>query len=236
MEWHRQAVEKAMRVLLIEDNVRLAGFVALGLDKAGFAVDVMHTAADAQAALGATRYDVVVLDIGLPDVSGLSILTGLRERGDSIPVLILSARDGIDDRVGALNRGADDYLLKPFAMEELVARLRALLRRPGDSLDSVLVRGNVAFDSSTREVRVGGEPVSLSRRERDALELLLRRFGKVVTKDAIEAAIYAFDDELSSNAIEVLIHRLRKRMMQAGATVHVHTLRGVGYLLSDRVP
>ncbi len=225
-----------MRVLLIEDNTRLAGFVALGLDKAGFAVDVMHTAADAEAALAAARYDVVVLDIGLPDASGLTILAGLRGRGDSIPVLVLSARDGIEDRVGALNRGADDYVLKPFAMEELVARLRALLRRPGDSLDSVLVHGNVAFDSTTREVRVADGPIALSRRERDALELLLRRFGKVVSKDSIEAAIYAFDDELTSNAIEVLIHRLRKRMQQAGATVHVHTLRGIGYLLSDRAP
>jgi len=225
-----------MRVLLIEDNLRLAGFVALGLDKAGFAVDAMHSAADAEAALAAARYDVVVLDIGLPDASGLSVLAGLRGRGEPVPVLVLSARDGVEDRVGALNRGADDYLLKPFAMEELVARLRALLRRPGESLDAVLNRGNVAFDTTTREVAVAGEPISLSRRERDALELLMRRFGKVVSKDAIEAAIYAFDDELTSNAIEVLIHRLRKRMQQAGATVHVHTLRGIGYLLSERAP
>ncbi len=225
-----------MRVLLIEDNLRLAGFVALGLDKAGFAVDAMHSAADAEAALAAARYDVVVLDIGLPDASGLSVLAGLRARGEPVPVLVLSARDGVEDRVGALNRGADDYLLKPFAMEELVARLRALLRRPGESLDAVLNRGNVAFDTTTREVRVADEPISLSRRERDALELLMRRFGKVVSKDAIEAAIYAFDDELTSNAIEVLIHRLRKRMQQAGATVHVHTLRGIGYLLSERAP
>ncbi|MDR3440116.1 response regulator transcription factor [Telmatospirillum sp.] len=225
-----------MRLLLIEDNDRLAGFIAAGLGKAGFAVDQVATAADGEAALRSMRYEVVILDLGLPDADGLTVLAALRGRGDSTSVIVLTARDGVGDRVAGLNQGADDYLLKPFAMEELIARVRVQLRRPGGNLGLCLTQGNLLFDTVARQTRVAGQPLVLTRRELDALEVLMRRAGRVVSKVAIEEAIYAFGEELESNAIEVLIHRLRKRLQSAGADVVIQTLRGVGYLLADKTP
>lgn len=221
-----------MRILIVEDNRRLAALIARGCEKAGFAADTCHVLEGAQAALGTARYDIVVLDLGLPDGDGLDLLAGLRRAGSELPVLVLTARDALEARVEGLNAGADDYLLKPFAMEELVARLRALLRRPGQALGRMLVAGNVSFDTVAREVSIGGVAAAFSRRETDLLEILLRRQGRVVPKDAIEESLYAFGDEVSSNSIEVAIHRLRKRLGDAGADVEVHTLRGIGYLLS----
>lgn len=225
-----------MRILLIEDNSRLVGLVLVGLDKAGFAVDAYGTAAEGKAALAATPYDAVILDLGLPDEDGMSVLAELRGQRNDTPVLILTARDGIDDRVRGLNEGADDYLLKPFAMEELVARLRAMLRRPGGTLGIILTQGNLEFDSAGREARIDGEALPLSRRELDALELLMRRAGRVVAKAALEEALYRSGEEIASNAIEVLIHRLRKQLAKADASIFIHTLRGIGYLLSDKAP
>jgi DNA-binding response OmpR family regulator len=152
-----------------------------------------------------------------------------------IPVLILTARDGVHDRVEGLNSGGDDYLLKPFAMEELVARMRALLRRPGGVLGLTLKAGNLSFDTTAREVRVAGKTVGASRREMAVLEQLLRRLGRVVPKELIGESIYGFDEDVSANSVEVHISRLRKRLDQAGANVTVHTIRGVGYLLSEDV-
>lgn len=225
-----------MRLLLIEDNDRLSSFVAAGLDKAGFSVDRVSCAADGFVALRGMRYDTVILDLGLPDADGLTVLTALRRDGDMTPVIVLTARDGVGDRVRGLNLGADDYLLKPFAMEELVARIRVLLRRPGGNLGLTLAQGNVTFDTMAREVRVSGQPLVLGRRELDALEVLMRRAGRVVSKAAIEDALYAFGDEVESNTIEVLVHRLRKRMQAAGADVLIQTLRGVGYFLAEKTP
>ena len=222
-----------MRILLVEDNVRLAESVRLGLEKDGFVVDCFGTVEDADAALRSTPYDSVVLDLGLPDGDGLEVLKKLRSRKNTTPVLILTARDGVSDRVQGLNAGADDYLLKPFALEELVARIRALLRRPGGALGLTLTAGNLSFDSSSREVRVSDMPISISRREMGVLEQLLRRFNRVVPKDVIEEKLYGFDDEVTSNSVEVHISRLRKRLSGAGATVKIHTLRGVGYILSE---
>ena len=221
-----------MRLLVIEDNRRLAALIGKGCEKAGFAVDACHDLDTARAALGTARYDVAVLDLGLPDGDGLDLLSSVRKAGNELPVLVLTARDTVGARVEGLNAGADDYLLKPFAMEELVARLRALLRRPGQALGRTLVAGNVEFDTVAREVSVAGASIAFSRRETDLLEILLRRQGRVVAKEAIEESLYAFDDEVSSNTIEVAVHRLRKRMGEAGANVEVHTLRGIGYLLS----
>lgn len=222
-----------MRLLLIEDNRRLAALTAEGLGKAGFAVDLVHSAEDASAALAVAGFDAVLLDLGLPDTDGLTLLSALRARADATPVLILTARDGVDDRVRGLNLGADDYLVKPFALEELVARIRALLRRPGAALGMVLQQGNLAFDSAARLASVAGRPLDLSRRELDALELLLRRAGRVVSKAALENGLYGFGEEVGSNAVEVLIHRLRKRLLAAGATAGVQTLRGIGYILTE---
>ena len=221
-----------MRLLLIEDHERFAVFVKEGLEKGGFTVDAVNCAGDGDAAMGTVDYDAVVLDLGLPDQDGLDILKKWREDGDVTPVLILTARDAVEDRVKGLNAGADDYMLKPFAMEELVARVRALLRRPGGVLGTVLQEGNIEFDTTAREVRINEKTVSISRREMEVLEQLLRRKGRVVPKDVLEDKIYGFDEEVSSNSVEVHVSRLRKRLIGAGADVSVHTIRGVGYLLS----
>jgi DNA-binding response OmpR family regulator len=222
-----------MRLLLVEDNARLAEFVRASLAHEGFVVDVLALAEEATAALATTPYDVVVLDLGLPDADGTMVLQRLRARGSATPVLILTARDGVADRVAGLNAGADDYLLKPFAVEELVARLRAVLRRPGAALGRNLGAGNLRYDSLTRAVQVGGVPLILSRRELDILELLLRRAGHVVSKADIEENLYGHDDDIASNSVEVGIHRLRRRLAEAGGSVTITTLRGIGYLLAE---
>jgi DNA-binding response OmpR family regulator len=222
-----------MRVLLIEDNAKLASVVQIGLEKEGFAVDAFTTLSEGEAALSTVRYDAAILDLGLPDGDGISLLKRLRERGSTIPVLILTARDGVHDRVEGLNSGGDDYLLKPFAMEELVARVRALLRRPGGALGLTLKAGNLSFDTTAREMRINGHAVAISRREMAVLEQLLRRLGRVVPKEVIGESIYCFDEDVSANSIEVHISRLRKRLDKAGASITVHTIRGVGYLLSE---
>lgn len=222
-----------MRILLVEDNDRLAELVSKGLKAGGFAVDHFPTVADADAALMAVDYQVVVLDLGLPDGDGIDLLKAVRKRGLGTPVLVLTARHGVEHRVNGLNAGADDYVLKPFDMDELLARVRAILRRPEQTLGVQLTCGKICLDSVTREFTVNGEPVAVPRRETDMLEQLLRRAGRVVAKRALEDGLYGFDDEISSNSVEVLMSRLRKRLQQAEAGVAIHTLRGVGYMLME---
>lgn len=223
-----------MRLLLIEDNQRLADYLATALQNGGFAIDHVSTTADADGLLATTHYDTLLLDLGLPDNDGLVWLGDQRRRQMTRPVLVLTARDSLEDLVAGLNQGADDYLRKPFELDELIARIRALLRRPGEALGVKLTAGNVMLDTSDRQVAINGVVVEFGRREMDGLELLMRRAGRVVPKSAIEDAIYSFGDDLASNAIEVLVHRIRRRMQEAGADMHIHTLRGVGYVLSDK--
>jgi DNA-binding response OmpR family regulator len=223
-----------MRLLLIEDNLRLADYLSTALRNGGFAVDHVSTTADAEGALATTRYDTLLLDLGLPDKDGLIWLGDQRRSQMTRPVLVLTARDSVEDLVAGLNQGADDYLRKPFDLDELIARVRALLRRPGEALGVNLAVGNVTLDTSAREVIIDGLPVEFGRREIDGLEILMRRAGRVVPKSAIEEAIYSFGEDLSSNAIEVLVHRIRRRMQEAGADMYIHTLRGVGYVLSGK--
>jgi DNA-binding response OmpR family regulator len=223
-----------MRLMLVEDNFQLADFLKSSLGKAGFAVHSAGTAEAARAALESTRYDAVVVDLGLPDADGIILIEELRAKGDSTPAMILTARDGLRDRVDGLDKGADDYLAKPFATEELIARLRALLRRPGNVLGRQLSCANLSFDTSTREVLVSGAIAALSRREISLLELLMRRSGRVVPKQAIEESLYGLDDGLASNSVEVLVHRLRRRLAALGAEVNIVTLRGIGYVLTDQ--
>jgi DNA-binding response OmpR family regulator len=223
-----------MRLLLIEDNQRLADYLTTALENGGFAVDHVGTTGDADGAIATTHYDTLLLDLGLPDMDGLVWLAEQRRRQMTRPVLVLTARDSLEDLVAGLNQGADDYLRKPFELGELIARVRALLRRPGEALGVTLTAGNMTFDTSCREIAVNGVPVEFGRREMDGLELLMRRLGRVVPKSAIEDAIYSFGEDLASNAIEVLVHRIRRRLQEAGADMHIHTLRGVGYVLSDK--
>jgi DNA-binding response OmpR family regulator len=223
-----------MRLLIVEDEARIAELVRNGLTRAGFTVDTAANAADARAALEVGSYDAAILDLGLPDGDGLDVLAEARRAGQTIPFLLLTARDTVDDRVLGLNAGADDYLIKPFAMDELVARTKALLRRPGLALGVTMEAGNIAFDSVGREVRVAGRPLPLPRRELDVLEHLVRRVGRVVPKAVLEDRLYGQDEELESNAIPVHVSHLRRKLIGAGATLEIHTIRGVGYLLEEK--
>ena len=171
-----------MRLLVIEDEDRLSGILKSKLGEIGFTVDIAHSAEDAGLALELINYDAAVLDLGLPDGDGLAVLTAARRAGKALPILILTARDAVEDRVAGLNAGADDYLAKPFAMSELVARIKALLRRPGGVLGMTLEAGNVRLDTIGRELAIGGIPVRLSRRELAILEQMMRRFGRIVPK------------------------------------------------------
>jgi len=220
-----------MRVLLIEDNEKLAKFTVKGLEAAGFTADWLANGTDAENALSDVSYDAAILDLGLPDMDGMTLIAKVRRRANNVPILVLTARDGTDDRVAGLNAGADDYLLKPFAMEELVARIRAILRRPSDALDITLVTGNMILDSTSRKFRIDQEVIPLSRREFMVMEHLMRRVGKVVPKAAIEEKTYGFDEEVSPNAVEVIVSRLRKRLRDSNASQEILTFRGVGYML-----
>lgn len=222
-----------MRLLLVEDERELAGLLKAGLKAAGFTVDHVASIADAEAALEAESYDIAVLDLRLPDGDGLDLLRRRRAAGLAIPVLILTARDSLSDRVKGLEQGGDDYVLKPFHIDEVVARLRALLRRPNQALGIDVVIGNLALNTMNLVVTVDDVPLPLSRRELGLLELFMRRAGRVLTKETIERALYGFNEELESNAVEVLLHRLRRKLAGAGATPAIHTLRGIGYLMDD---
>jgi DNA-binding response OmpR family regulator len=222
-----------MQILLFEDHDRLAMSLVKGLADFGFGVDTFASAADGLSAMKAIAYDGIILDLGLPDRDGIDVLRELREHDRRTPILVLTARDGIDDRVAGLDAGADDYVLKPCAMKELAARLRALLRRPGRALGAMLTIGNVRLDVASRQVTVGGSVVGFTRREIGALELLMRREGQVVSKTALEDGLYGLSKDVSANAIEVLISRVRRRLEAAGASGSIHTLHGIGYLLKE---
>jgi DNA-binding response OmpR family regulator len=222
-----------MRLLVIEDERELGGLVRTALERVGFAVDLAGTLDEATAFLELVDYDAVILDLALPDGDGLTLLRRVRKRGSTLPVLLLTARDAPEDRVLGLNAGADDYLIKPFHMPELIARVRALLRRPSAALGVRLALGNVIFDTASRVVSVDGAEIGLSLRETSMLEILMRQQGVVVTRELMEQRLYSFEAQLGSNALEVLIHRLRRRLQEVGAAVVIHTVRGVGYLMAE---
>ncbi len=226
-----------MRLLLIEDNDRLSGLLGRLLVDAGFAVDTAATRAAAEDALALVGYDLILLDLALPDGDGTGILTALRRAGSGALVLVATARADLVDRVQILNAGADDYLVKPFAPDELLARVRALLRRRSDTARNVLSFGNLAFDTIALSLTVAGVTVELPRREQNVLAALLRQPGRVLRRDALERAIYSFDDaEVTPNAIEAAVSRLRRRLETAGASATITAMRGVGYLLSETGP
>jgi DNA-binding response OmpR family regulator len=222
-----------MRLLVIEDERELGGLVRGALERVGFAVDLAETLDAATACLDLVNYDAAILDLALPDGDGLTLLRKVRRQGSTLPVLLLTARDAPEDRVLGLNAGADDYLIKPFHIPELIARLRALLRRPSAALGVTLTLGTLVLDTTSRQVRVNGDEVGLTVRETSVLEILLRQQGTVVARELMEQRLYSFEAQLGSNALEVLIHRLRRRLQEAGAVAIIHTVRGVGYLMSE---
>ncbi|HZR85810.1 MAG TPA: response regulator transcription factor [Bradyrhizobium sp.] len=222
-----------MRLLIVEDNEELAELLAKGLQTAGYESDTLSSIEEARSVLETTFYAALILDLGLPDGDGLELLRELRHRNNPIPVLVLTARGGLHDRVHGLRSGADDYLVKPFALEELIARLEAQLRRPGQLLGSSLRIANLEFNTHSRQASIDEQPQVLSARETAVLELLMRSKGRVVSKKQVEDHIYGHSGDVGSNAIEVYVHRLRKQLSDRGARVQVHTIRGVGYLIAE---
>jgi DNA-binding response OmpR family regulator len=220
-----------MRLLLVEDNARLSKLLSRVLVAEGFAVDGAATLRAAQELLELVTYDLIIVDLGLPDGDGLTLIKAVRARSDSTPILIITARGGLDDRITGLDLGADDYLVKPFATEELTARGRALLRRPGGVLATILTAGNLSLDCNSREARVDNMRIDLPPRELSLLELLLRRAGQVVPRTNLENGLYSMGEEVSPNALEAAVSRLRRRLAAAGSDVALHTAHGIGYAL-----
>ncbi len=217
-----------MRLLLVEDDPMIGASVREGLHQDGFTVDWVQDAEDAELALEGQPYRLLLLDLGLPGRSGLELLTTLRKRGETIPVVILTARDGVADRIAGLDGGADDFLVKPFDLDELAARIRAVLRRHEGRASSVMVHGALSLDPATREVRYHDRPVGLSAREFRILQALLERPGAVLSRAQLEERLYGWDEEVESNVVEVHIHHLRRKLSPQA----ILNLRGVGYLLA----
>ncbi|MGB3290906.1 MAG: response regulator transcription factor [Burkholderiaceae bacterium] len=218
-----------MRVLVIEDDTTLGHALQEFLVEQGYAVDWLTDGDQAMGAIAGQSYDLLLLDLNLPGQSGLDILRKLRAGNEQVPVLILTARDGVEDRVAGLDAGADDYVTKPFELAELAARVRAFGRRRAGQAQPFIEAGPLLFDSVGREVRVNGERLSLSVRELSVLEMLMARAGRVVTKRQIVNSLSAWDADFSENAVEVYVYRLRKRLEGTGAGIQ--TVRGFGYLL-----
>ena len=214
-----------MRLLLVEDDTMIGEAVRLGLRKQGIAVDWVQDGLAARSALSTETFDLVLLDLGLPKMDGLQVLKWLRGTGSKAPVLILTARDSVNDRIRGLDAGADDYILKPFDLDELAARVRAVLRRQSGRAENLVEHLGVTLDPSSHEVTRDGEPVGLSHREFALLEALLERPGQVLSRAQLEERLYGWGEEVESNAVEVHIHNLRKKL---GAE-YIQNVRGVGY-------
>jgi len=221
-----------MRILIAEDDPVLADGLMKSLRSNDFAVDAAHDGVEADSILAVQNYDLVILDLGLPRIDGFEVLRRLRHRGGTAPVLILTARDAVADRVKGLDLGADDYLTKPFELPELEARVRALIRRGQAGGSSQLTHGPLALDMAGHRATLDGVPIELSARELGVLEVLMLRSGRVVNKEQLAEQLYGQDEEVGANAIEVYVHRLRKKLEPAG--VVIRTIRGLGYLLEKR--
>lgn len=221
-----------MRILLVEDEPELAAATVVRLEAEGFVVDHFGTLGAAIEAVMMATYRAVLLDRRLPDGDGLSLLPVLKTRPEPAPVIVLTAMDDIPDRVDGLDAGAEDYLIKPFAFDELLARLRVRLRRSGAGGGAPGVKiGRLDYDVGERTPMIDGQTIVLPRRELAILDALMRRAGRVVMRETLEAQVYGFDDEISSNALEAHISRLRKRLADARASVIIHGVRGVGYMI-----
>lgn len=216
-----------MRVLLVEDDVLLGDGLAAGLRDAGLGVDLVRDGVAAEAALAAEQFAALILDLGLPRRDGLSVLSRLRQAGNPIPVLILTARDQVADKIGALDLGADDYVVKPFDLDEVAARLRALVRRAHGRAQVIIEHGDLRLDPAGRVLTQAGATVTVTPREFDLLQLLLENAGRVLTRRVLEEQLYTWGDAVESNALEVHIHHLRRKL---GADL-IRTVRGLGYMV-----
>lgn len=222
-----------MRILIAEDDQVLADGLMRSLRNTGYAVDRVGSGGEADAALAAHEFDLVILDLGLPKIHGFEVLRKLRARGSSVPVLILTAADSVEQRVQGLDLGADDYMAKPFSLQELEARVRALTRRGLGTASTVIKHGPLTFDATGRVAYINDQMIELSARELSLLEVLLQRSGRLVSKDQLVARLCEWGEEVSNNAIEVYVHRLRKKIEQG--PVRIATVRGLGYCL-EKIP
>jgi len=222
-----------MRLLLAEDSARLQTAIGDTLRRAGYLLDAVAGVAEFCSAADQVPYDLFIIDLGLPDGDGLELIRELRSDNCPTPILVITARTAIDERVNGLESGADDFLVKPFHQAELLARVRALLRRPREISSPIVKAGSLVLDENSSEIRANGEVVDLRPRERRLLSVLLRRVGRTIPKSAIEAALSEFDRDVSAAAIEVLVCRLRKALSQKQTGIVIETVRGIGYALKE---
>lgn len=222
-----------MRVLLIEDELQLAETLRGALERERFIVDHVDRLAMAREASLMASFDLVLLDRTLPDGDGLSLVPLLRTKNPGLPIIVLSARGEVSDRIAGLDEGADDYLIKPFSLDEMFARIRAVRRRPADLAGETIHAGSLVYDLANEEVAVEGVRLDLPRRELRVLAALMKRRGRTVLRETLEQAVYGFDDEVQSNALDSHVSRLRRKLSEAEAGVEIHAIRGVGYLLRE---
>ncbi len=223
-----------MRLLVVDDNTKLRQLLVGLFTGARYTVDAVGSAQDALDAMAVANYDLVLMELALPDSDGTGLVRAMRRQGIGIPVLIGSSVSDLERRIEALDDGANDYMVKPFSSDELLARVRALLRRPPSMLNRVISIGNVSLDMKSRALRVDGDSLDMPRREIAVLETLMRNRAKLVAKRTLEEAVYSFDEEVSPNAIEAAISRVRRRLDVAGASITINSSRGLGYTLSER--
>ncbi len=222
-----------MRVLLIEDELQLAETLRGALERERFVVDLADRLSLAREASLMASFDLVLLDRTLPDGDGLTLVPFLRAGNPGLPIIVLSARGDVNDRIAGLDEGADDYLIKPFSLDEMFARIRAIRRRPADLAGETIRAGSLVYDLANEEVAVAGVRLELPRRELRVLATLVKRRGRTVLRDTLEQAVYGFDDEVQSNALDSHVSRLRRKLADADARVEIHAIRGVGYLLRE---
>ena len=223
-----------MRLLLVEDNPRLQTLLGETLNAAGYGLDAVGTVQDLHSSAASTKYDLIVVDLGLPDGDGLQAIRKLRSGGLATPILVVTARGSVEERVAGLDAGADDYLTKPFNNSEFLARVRALLRRPADVIGPLINIGNTTVNVTNLEVSCNGQDVDLRLSERRLLLLLIRRSGNLVPKGVIESSLSEFGRDVSANAVEALVSRARKALTDVGSDIQIETVRGIGYALKDR--
>ena len=223
-----------MRLLLAEDNARLQTLLAEALNNAGYGVDLVRTVADLHASAASTSYDLIIVDLGLPDGDGLDAIKQLRLSGLSTPILVVTARGSVDERVVGLDTGADDYMTKPFNNAEFLARVRALLRRPQPVIGPLIEVGNTAINVGNLEVLCDGKPLELRFSERRLLLSMMRRARSLIPKSMLESSLSEFGRDISANAIEALVSRTRRALAEAGSDVVIETVRGIGYILKEK--